>query len=88
MHLQGRGVLITGGSRGIGKAVAFACLRAGADILVCGRDLEALHATGRELLKEAPSGQKVVIMTANVADRQRTNWQRPQSISFRILLES
>ena len=33
----GRGVIVTGGTRGIGAEIARAFLRAGAQVLVCGR---------------------------------------------------
>lgn len=36
--LASRRVLVTGGTRGIGRAVALACVEAGASVVVCGRD--------------------------------------------------
>ncbi|MBW2130032.1 MAG: SDR family oxidoreductase [Deltaproteobacteria bacterium] len=48
LDLSGKTVLITGGSRGLGKAIALAMAGQGAKIAVCGRKQEALD----EALKE------------------------------------
>ncbi len=40
--LAGRAAVVTGGSRGIGAAIAGALVSLGADVLVCGRSAEAL----------------------------------------------
>lgn len=48
--------LITGGSRGIGKAVAAAYLRAGGAVFICGRDQDHLNAAVDELQQ---AGEKV-----------------------------
>lgn len=42
MSLQGIRVLVTGGSRGIGRALCEALRDAGCEVLACGRDAEAL----------------------------------------------
>ncbi|PLW74474.1 short-chain dehydrogenase, partial [Streptomyces sp. DJ] len=38
VDFTGRAVIVTGGTKGIGRAVAEAFLAAGADVLVCGRN--------------------------------------------------
>lgn len=43
--LEGKTVLVTGASQGIGQVVAQSCAAAGARLVLSGRDLERLHAT-------------------------------------------
>ena len=49
--LEGRRALVTGASRGIGRAVAAALAEAGADVGIVGRDAEGLEVT-RELVEK------------------------------------
>jgi len=61
MALAGRHALVTGGSRGIGRAVAGTLTRAGATVTVLGRDQAALeHAVAR--------GDAAGFVTADVTD--------------------
>jgi NAD(P)-dependent dehydrogenase (short-subunit alcohol dehydrogenase family) len=60
-HLQGKTVLVTGASSGIGRAVAVECARAGARVVITGRDPQRLDQTLAML--DAGSGH-----TACVAD--------------------
>ena len=41
--LAGKRVLVTGASSGIGRAAAIECARAGAELLITGRDEEMLN---------------------------------------------
>jgi NAD(P)-dependent dehydrogenase (short-subunit alcohol dehydrogenase family) len=49
--LSGAVVLVTGGSRGIGRAIALRLASLGASVAVCGRDPEALAVTVNQLEK-------------------------------------
>jgi 3-oxoacyl-[acyl-carrier protein] reductase len=46
--------LVTGGSRGIGKAIARKLARLGAAVCICGRDPKVLESTAQELRQIAP----------------------------------
>jgi NAD(P)-dependent dehydrogenase (short-subunit alcohol dehydrogenase family) len=62
-RLDGRTALITGGSRGLGRAMARALAEAGADLVLVGRDPDAL-ATAREEL--ATTGRTVQTVPGDV----------------------
>jgi gluconate 5-dehydrogenase len=48
-RLDGKRLFITGGSRGLGRAMALACADAGADVVLVGRDAETLTKTAAEI---------------------------------------
>lgn len=54
MDLQGKRVLVTGGSSGIGYAIAEAMLKRGARIVITGRRPDALHEAAEKLRQSGP----------------------------------
>ena len=66
--LEGRGVLITGGGSGIGKAIALACVGAGADVAICGRNSAALEKAAKEIGATASHDERVLPVAADVSD--------------------
>lgn len=64
-QLEKRKILITGAARGLGRAIALACAREGADLVVCDLTLDSLAETVR-LVGEC--GSSVHAMTWDVRD--------------------
>ncbi len=52
-HFRGRSAVVTGGSRGIGRAVAESLLAAGADVVISGRSADALREAANGLATAA-----------------------------------
>lgn len=65
MQLEGKRVLITGGGRGIGKAVAIAFAREGADICVSARSSDQIDAVAAEVNE---IGRKGMALVCDIAD--------------------
>ena len=66
MELQGKTALITGGSKGIGRAIAEQMLQAGMNVGITGRSINSLNLVTDELT--AKYGDKVVSFEADVID--------------------
>jgi NAD(P)-dependent dehydrogenase (short-subunit alcohol dehydrogenase family) len=66
LELKGKRALVAGGSRGIGKAVARALAREGADVALLARDPDRLAGAAAEL--GAEGGGRVVAVVADTGD--------------------
>jgi NAD(P)-dependent dehydrogenase (short-subunit alcohol dehydrogenase family) len=71
LGLRGKHAIVTGGSRGIGKAIARELAREGVDVAIAARSPEQLAATAREL--EAETGQRVIPLTADVTSKEQVD---------------
>ncbi len=63
-RLEGRVALVTGGSRGLGKAMAAALAGAGADVAISSRHLDSARETAEELAQA--TGRRVLPIQADV----------------------
>ncbi|KAH9429160.1 hypothetical protein MCOR02_010568 [Pyricularia oryzae] len=68
--VAGRTCLVTGGAGGLGKAVAEAFLRAGANVVICDIHEERLAQTAKELGELGPLASFVVDVTVETQVRQ------------------
>ena len=71
MSLQGKVALITGGSRGIGAAVAQALATAGAAVAVCARNGEAAAATASAIAAQGGQALGVAADVSRAEDAER-----------------
>jgi 3-oxoacyl-[acyl-carrier protein] reductase len=65
LGLEGKGVIVTGGSRGIGRAIALAFAEERSHVAICARGAENLHAAEAQLRSR---GVKVHAETCDVSD--------------------
>lgn len=64
-------VIVTGGSRGLGKAMATSLAEAGADVCIASRTVAQLEAAAKEI--EAAGGRKPLIVPTNVQKPDECN---------------
>ena len=66
LGLAGRRAIVTGGSKGLGKAIAGELLAEGAAVTVCSRNAAELEATAEELRKQAGGTASLVAVPCDV----------------------
>jgi NAD(P)-dependent dehydrogenase (short-subunit alcohol dehydrogenase family) len=69
LGLQGKHAIVTGGSRGIGKAIARELAREGVDVAIVARNKADLEATARELAHE--TNRRVIALAADVTSKEQ-----------------
>jgi len=71
LGLEGKRAIVTGGSLGIGKAIARELAREGADVVIVARTKDTLEAAARELAAE--TGRRVIPLAADVTSRAQVD---------------
>ncbi|AGW95312.1 SDR family NAD(P)-dependent oxidoreductase [Cupriavidus sp. DF5525] len=78
LKLAGKRAIVTGGSRGIGKAIARHLAQEGVDLVLAARGQAALEATAAELA--AQTGRRVVALTVDTASQASVDAMVEQAI--------
>jgi len=69
--LEGKSVIVTGGGRGIGRAIALGMAEAGCDVAICSRTPAEIEATAKEI---EGMGRRVLAIQTDITDEgQRQN---------------
>ena len=66
LRLAGKAAIISGGSKGIGKAVARQLAREGVDVALAARNMDDLNAAAKEIANE--TGRRVLSLQTDTAD--------------------
>jgi len=69
-RLAGKTAVVTGGSKGIGYAIARALAMEGADVVITGRDLESLTKSAAQLRQDVQGPARILAMTCDVRSPQ------------------
>lgn len=85
LRLEGKTALVTGASRGIGKAVARRLASEGVDVAICSRNLSAITAAAADIADE--SGRRVIPLVADLgleADIERLMDQALENLGGKL----
>ncbi|MGE3535957.1 MAG: SDR family NAD(P)-dependent oxidoreductase [Candidatus Tectimicrobiota bacterium] len=71
LGLQGKHAIVTGGSKGIGKAIALELAREGVDVAIVSRTKSDLEAAAKELA--AVTGRRIIPLAADVTSKEQVD---------------
>ena len=66
LGLEGKIAIVTGGSKGIGRATALALAQEGVDVAICARGMEELEDAAADI--RARTGRRALAVRANTGD--------------------
>jgi NAD(P)-dependent dehydrogenase (short-subunit alcohol dehydrogenase family) len=78
LELNGKVAIVTGGSRGIGKAIAWELAKEGVNVAIVARGKEALEATAKELAQE--TGRRILPISADTGDDESVKVMTRQAV--------
>jgi NAD(P)-dependent dehydrogenase (short-subunit alcohol dehydrogenase family) len=79
MGLEGKRALVTGGSKGIGRAVARALAAEGARVAICSRDAGVLKETAADI--ERATGRRIEVVPGDLSRREEVSRVAAESLS-------
>ena len=71
LQLNGKKAIVTGGSEGIGKAIALGLAQEGVDVAICARRKEPLEAAAKEISNA--TDRNIIPITADLTDTEQAN---------------
>lgn len=78
LGLRGKKALVTGGGRGIGKAIALELAREGVDVAISARSLDQLMITAKEI--EGKTDRRIVPLVADVTSKAAVDGMVRQAV--------
>lgn len=76
--LEGKVALVTGASRGIGRAIAVALAESGADVALAARTVDALEETAKQI---GVAGRRALVLPTDVTDSKQVEQSIAKTIS-------
>lgn len=76
MRLQGKAVVMTGSTCGIGNSIASACAGEGTSVVIPSRSAQAVHRTAEELQAQGPVAARTVCDTTVPGAHINVNGER------------
>ena len=79
LQLEGKTALVTGGSRGIGKAIVKQLASEGVDVVISARNIDTLRATAEEISNE--SGRQIIPVVADTSNNESVAKMAEEALS-------